>query len=134
MAGLVIVVSYAGFASPLVVLIAFAASMCCASSIAEFARRLPSAGSPYTYGSRGLGRAGGFLTGWMMVFAYALYVPAGIALTSAHMSQLLVARAARLRRREGATEHIGLDHLSHASTFIADCVAGTFAELNVGRR
>ena len=42
--GLVIVVSYAGFASPLVVLIAFAASLCCANSIAEFARRLPSAG------------------------------------------------------------------------------------------
>ena len=87
--GLVIVVSYAGFASPLVVLIAFAASLCCASSIAEFARRLPSAGSLYTYNSRGLGRIGGFLTGWMMVFAYALYVPAGIALTSAYASQLL---------------------------------------------
>lgn len=87
--GLVIVVSYAGFASPLVVLIAFAASLCCASSIAEFARRLPSAGSLYTYNSRGLGRTGGFLTGWMMVFAYALYVPAGIALTSAYASQLL---------------------------------------------
>jgi amino acid transporter len=44
-AGLVILVSYAGFASPLVVVIAFVASLCCASSIAEFARRLPSAGS-----------------------------------------------------------------------------------------
>jgi amino acid transporter len=63
--------------------------MCCASSIAEFARRLPSAGSLYTYSSRGLGRTGGFLTGWMMVFAYVLYVPAGIALTSAYTSQLL---------------------------------------------
>ena len=63
--------------------------MCCASSIAEFARRLPSAGSLYTYGSRGLGRTGGFLTGWMMVFAYVLYVPAGISLTSAYTSQLL---------------------------------------------
>jgi amino acid transporter len=82
-------VSYAGFASPLVVLIAFVAAMCCASSIAEFARRLPSAGSLYTYSSRGLGRTGGFLTGWMMVFAYVLYVPAGIALTSAYTSQLL---------------------------------------------
>jgi len=91
--GLVIVVSYAGFASPLVVLIAFAASLCCASSIAEFARRLPSAGSLYTYNSRGLGRTGGFLTGWMMVFAYALYVPAGIALTSAYASQLAVTLA-----------------------------------------
>ena len=87
--GLVIAVSYAGFASPLVVLVAFVASLCCASSIAEFARRLPSAGSLYTYNSRGLGRIGGFLTGWMMVFAYALYVPAGIALTSAYTSQLL---------------------------------------------
>jgi amino acid transporter len=88
-AGLAIVVAYAGFASPLVVLVAFAASLCCAASIAEFARRLPSAGSLYTYSSRGLGRTGGFLTGWMMVFAYVLYAPAGISLTSAYASQLL---------------------------------------------
>ena len=59
------------------------------SSIAEFARRLPSAGSLYTYNSHGLGRTGGFLTGWMMVFAYALYVPAGLSLTSAYASQLV---------------------------------------------
>jgi amino acid transporter len=65
------------------------ASLCCAVSIAEFARRLPSAGSLYTYNSRGLGRTGGFLTGWMMIFAYALYIPAGISLTSAYASQLL---------------------------------------------
>ncbi len=30
---------------------------------------------------------------------------------------------------EGATEHIGLDHLPHVSTFIADWVADTFAEM-----
>ena len=84
--GLIIVVAYAGFAAPLVVLIALVASLCCAVSIAEFARRLPSAGSLYTYNSHGLGETAGFLTGWMMVFAYALYVPAGIALTSAYAS------------------------------------------------
>jgi amino acid transporter len=89
--GLFILVSYAGFASPLVVVIAFAASLCCASSIAEFARRLPSAGSLFTYNSRGLGQAGGFLTGWMMIAAYALYAPAGVALTSAFSSMLLAA-------------------------------------------
>ncbi len=88
-AGMVVLVSYAGFASPLVVLIAFGASLCCASSIAEFARRLPSAGSLYTFNSRGLGPTGGFLTGWMMAFAYALYVPAGISLTSTYLSLLL---------------------------------------------
>ena len=89
--GLFILVSYAGFASPLVVVIAFVASLCCASSIAEFARRLPSAGSLYTYNSRGLGQIGGFLTGWMMIAAYVLYAPAGVALTSAFGSMLLAA-------------------------------------------
>ncbi len=88
-AGMVVLVSYAGYASPLVVLIAFGASLCCANSIAEFAGRLPSAGSLYTFNSRGLGQTGGFVTGWMMAFAYALYVPAGISLTSVYLSLLL---------------------------------------------
>ncbi len=87
--GLLILASYAGFASPLVVVIAFIASLCCASSIAVFARKLPSAGSLYTYNSCGLGPIGGFLTGWMMIGAYILYAPAGIALTSAFGSMLL---------------------------------------------
>jgi amino acid transporter len=82
-------VAYAGFASPLVVLITFAGSLCCALSIGQFAGRLPSAGWAYTYNSRGLGPAAGFLTGWMMIFAYALFVPAGVGLTSAFGSQLL---------------------------------------------
>jgi len=86
---LVLVLAFAGFASPLVVVITFAASLCCALSISEFARRVPSAGWAYTYNSRGLGRTGGFLTGWMMVFGYALFVPAAIGLTSAFLSLLL---------------------------------------------
>ena len=86
---LVLVVAYAGFASPLVVLITFAGSLCCAFSIGQFAGRVPSAGWAYTYNSRGLGPAAGFLTGWMMAFAYALFVPAGVGLTSAFTTQLL---------------------------------------------
>ena len=85
---LIVMMSYAGFASPLVVLISFAGSMCCAISFAELARRLPSAGWTYTYSSRGLGRTVGFLTGWMMVFGYAMVVPGGVALTSAYASLL----------------------------------------------
>ena len=57
--GLVIVVSYAGFAAPLVVLIALVTSLCCAISIAEFARRLPSAGSLYYGGARTFGYLAG---------------------------------------------------------------------------
>ncbi len=88
---LILVVADAGFASPLVVLITFAGSLCCALSIGQFAGRVPSAGWAFTYNSRGLGPAAGFLTGWMMAFAYALFVPAGVGLTSAFMSQLLAA-------------------------------------------
>ena len=58
-AGLVIIVSYAGFASPLVVLIAFVASLCCALSIAEFARLLPSAGCCTPTTAAGWARPGG---------------------------------------------------------------------------
>ena len=86
---LVIMTSDAGFASPLVILITFAASLCCAASIGELARRVPSAGWAYTYNSLGLGPAAGFLTGWMMIFAYALFVPAGVALTSTFASDLV---------------------------------------------
>jgi len=86
---LILMVSYAGFASPLVVLITFVGSLCCAISIGQFARQVPSAGWSYTYNSRGLGPVAGFLTGWMMVFAYALFVPAGVGLTSAFASQLV---------------------------------------------
>ncbi|HEY6312669.1 MAG TPA: APC family permease [Streptosporangiaceae bacterium] len=86
---LAVVLAYAGFASPLVVLITFVASLCCALSIAEYARRVPSAGWAYTYNSRGLGPAAGFLTGWMMIYAYALFVPAGVALTSTYASDLV---------------------------------------------
>jgi amino acid transporter len=50
---------------------------------------VPSAGWSYTYNSRGLGPTAGFLTGWMMIFAYVLFVPAGIGLTSAFGSLLL---------------------------------------------
>src|SRR6202035_5536194 len=50
---LVLLVAAAGFASPLVVLITFAGSVCCALSIGQFAGRVPSAGWSYTYNSRG---------------------------------------------------------------------------------
>src|SRR5262244_3401996 len=64
-------------------------SLCCAMSIAEFARRLPAAGWAYTYNSRGLGQAAGFLTGWMMVFGQTMFVSGGVALTSAYASILI---------------------------------------------
>src|SRR4029078_12013295 len=92
---LVLVVAFAGYASPLVVLITFAGSLCCALSIGQFARRLPPGAWAYTDNNPVLGPAAGFLTGWMMIFAYALFVPAGVGLTSAFGSQLLGTQRAR---------------------------------------
>ena len=43
--------------------------------------------------------------------------------------QLAEARAAGFHARGGRDEHIGLDHLSYVSTFIADWAADTFAGL-----
>jgi len=86
---LIVMTSYAGFASPLVVVITFAGSLCCALSIGEFARRLPAAGWAYTYNARGLGQTAGFLTGWMLVFGQALFVSGGVALTSTYASILI---------------------------------------------
>ena len=85
--GLVAAFSFAGFATPFVVLIAFAGALCASNSVAQLAQRLPSAGSLYTYNAAVLGRRAGFLTGWMMTFAYILWVPSGIGATGTFFSQ-----------------------------------------------
>src|SRR3954468_9885792 len=66
----------AGGALPLSFLLAFVVSLLVGNTVITFARRLPpSAGSFYTYNSRGLGTAGGFVTGWLLVFGYAILAP-----------------------------------------------------------
>lgn len=58
-----------------------------------------------------------------------------IPLEDAHRSYEQAVNSAKRQLRvftpdEGATEHIGLDHLPHVSTYVADWVADTFAELS----
>ena len=76
--GLVVTFSITGFATPFVVLVACIGALLTGASIAEFARRSPSAGGLYTYNVRGLGHPGGFITGWLLFFAYMVYVPGGV--------------------------------------------------------
>src|SRR5262249_7539179 len=76
--GLVVTFSITGFATPFVVLVALIGALLTGASIAEFARRTPSAGGLYTYNVRGLGHPGGFITGWLLFFAYMVYVPGGV--------------------------------------------------------
>jgi amino acid transporter len=84
--GLVAAVSFAGSATPFVVLLAFLGAMFASNSVAQLAKRMPSAGSLYTYNATTLGRPAGFLTGWMMTFAYILWVPSGIGATGTFFS------------------------------------------------
>jgi amino acid transporter len=85
--GLVAAFSFAGSATPFVVLLALFGALCASNSVAQLAQRLPSAGSLYTYNAATLGKRVGFVSGWMMTFAYILWVPSGIGATGTFFSQ-----------------------------------------------
>lgn len=65
----------AGAAVPLAFLIAFVSCLFMGNTVVQFARRLPSAGSFYTFNSAGLGPDAGFATGWLFWIGYAMLAP-----------------------------------------------------------
>jgi amino acid transporter len=65
----------AGAALPLSFLLAFIACVLVGNSVIQFARKLPSAGSFYTFNSYGLGKTAGFYTGWLFWIGYAILAP-----------------------------------------------------------
>ena len=67
--------SAAGAALPLSFLIAFIAAALVGNTVVQFARQFPSAGSFYTFNSKGLGPAAGFFTGWLFWIGYAVLAP-----------------------------------------------------------
>jgi amino acid transporter len=87
--GLVAAFSFAGSATPFVVLFAFLGALFASNSVAQLAKKFPSAGSMYTYNASTLGRPAGFVSGWMLVFAYFIFVPAGIGAVGTFFSQFL---------------------------------------------
>jgi amino acid transporter len=62
----------AGKALPIAFLLAFIAAFFVGNTVIEFAKRLPSAGSFYTFCSRSLGSRAGFFTGWLYFAAFML--------------------------------------------------------------
>lgn len=60
----------AGRAMPAAFLVSSIAIAFVAFSIAEFARKVPSAGYAYNYVSQGIGPRTGFISGWMAIFAF----------------------------------------------------------------
>lgn len=69
--------SAAGGALPLSILLALIPSLMIANTVAQFAKKLPSAGGYYTYTSRGLGPQAGFMTAWAFLF-YEPWAPASV--------------------------------------------------------
>ncbi|WP_369222756.1 APC family permease [Streptomyces sp. R39] len=84
-----LVAAQAGAATPFVFVLSMVASLIVANGIMEMARELPSAGAFYTYVARGVGARTGFVTGGLMFVAYALLVPAELALFGNYTHDLL---------------------------------------------
>jgi amino acid transporter len=69
---------YAGGSFPLAIVLALITSLLLALNIGQLALHLPAAGGFYTYVARGLGRIPGFLTGWLTIPVYLLFLPANL--------------------------------------------------------
>jgi amino acid transporter len=65
----------AGAAIPLSFVLAFIAAALVGNTVVQFARQFPTAGSFYTFNSRGLGPVAGFFTGWLFWIGYAMLAP-----------------------------------------------------------
>src|SRR5437764_687306 len=84
--------SAAGFAGPtvpLVYLTAGAGSLCLASVIIRFTRRMASAGGVYTYSARGLGSGGGFIAGWLYAGGFAAGISFVMIISGFFMNQVM---------------------------------------------
>lgn len=68
-------ITYAGGSFPLALVLALIGCVLLALNLGQLAVYLPSAGSFYTFISRGLGRAPGFLAGWLGIPIYLLFIP-----------------------------------------------------------
>ena len=64
-----------GYALPFAIFLALIACLLVANTIAAFARKLPTAGFVYTFNTRGFGRDGGFLSGWLLLLGYGMVGP-----------------------------------------------------------
>ncbi|HEX4204619.1 MAG TPA: hypothetical protein VHZ51_10580 [Ktedonobacteraceae bacterium] len=65
----------AGYALPFALILALIVALLVASAIGAFAQKIATAGFAYTFNTYGFGKKGGFLSGWILIFAYAMVGP-----------------------------------------------------------
>jgi amino acid transporter len=81
----------AGIAVPAAYVIAGIGSLCLASVIVRFTRRIAHAGGLYAYTVRGLGPRAGFIGGWMYAIAFALGISFVLIISAEFLSTVLTA-------------------------------------------
>ena len=88
-----VVAANAGAAAPWAYIVAGAGSLCLASVIIRFTRRMASAGGIYTYTARGLGAGGGFIAGWLYAPAFAVGTSFVMVISGFFLNEILDAHA-----------------------------------------
>jgi amino acid transporter len=83
----------AGAAVPLTYVIAGVGSLCLASVIIRFSKRMASAGGVYTYIARGLGPDAGFIGGWLYAIGFAAGISFVLVISSVYLSEVLEVHA-----------------------------------------
>lgn len=83
----------AGYALPFAMLLALIVCALVASAVGAFAQKIPTAGFAYTFNTHGFGKRGGFLSGWLLAFAYAMVGPMLLAAIGALVAQFLQAES-----------------------------------------
>jgi amino acid transporter len=79
----------AGYALPFALFLGLIVCVLVASAIGAFARKIPTAGFAYTFNTHGFGKRGGFLSGWILAFSYAMVGPMLLAAIGALASQFM---------------------------------------------
>lgn len=70
-----IVAGYAGAAVPFAYVLVIVGAVCVAYTISVFARKFTSAGSFYTFNTKGLSPEFGFISGWLLLLGYVMFFP-----------------------------------------------------------
>ncbi len=80
----------AGYALPFALVLALIVCALVASAISAFAKKIPTAGFAYTFNTHGFGKRGGFMSGWILAFSYAMVGPMLLSAIGALTSQFFV--------------------------------------------
>ncbi|MDX2970136.1 APC family permease [Kribbella solani] len=86
------IASYAGISTPIAYVLAFLVTLCLGSVLGQLVKKLPSAGSYYTYISRTIGPNVGFVMSWVYFLAFPLVGAQVATSTGTTVEQDLLAR------------------------------------------